>query len=72
MILPETDFQCRQGDFILLKACRRASPCSPPAECPQHALMPCEQLRSREIDTSEMPECIAQMTPAAQPPATEK
>ncbi|KAI1234080.1 Pterin-4-alpha-carbinolamine dehydratase 2 [Lamprotornis superbus] len=29
-------------------------------------------LRSREIDTSEMPERIAQMTPAAQPPATEK
>lgn len=26
MILPETDFQRRQGDFTLLKACRRASP----------------------------------------------
>ncbi|XP_054698220.1 cation channel sperm-associated protein 3 [Grus americana] len=37
--------------------------------------MPCKQLwvrSSREIDTSEMPERISRMTPAAQPPATEK
>ncbi|XP_075623018.1 cation channel sperm-associated protein 3 [Balearica regulorum gibbericeps] len=37
--------------------------------------MPCKQLwvrSSREIDTSEMPERITRMTPAAQPPATEK
>ncbi|XP_075571725.1 cation channel sperm-associated protein 3 [Pelecanus crispus] len=37
--------------------------------------MPCKQLRvrsSREIDTSEMPECIARMAPPAQLPAPEK
>ncbi|CAM9483112.1 unnamed protein product [Bubo scandiacus] len=36
--------------------------------------MPCKQLwvrSSREIDTSEMPECIARMTRAAQLPSTE-
>lgn len=76
MILSETDFLCRQGDFTLLKACRRASPPAVPLRSVPSVL--CHALRAapgaalREIDTSEMPECIAQMTPAALPPATEK
>lgn len=76
MILPETHFQRRQGDFILLKACRRASPPAVPLpSVPSvlwHALRAARGAALPEIDSSEMPERIAQMTPAAQPPATEK
>lgn len=58
-----TCLRLAEGPLALQSRCRVSPACT---------VMPCRVPSSQEIDTSEMPERIARMTPAAQPPATEK